>query len=84
MKNLGLIVALMMSVVTNVVLFKENKVIREHNDFKRELLMPTLEALDNADYLINKHDLYDIDGSDEMSDYLEYKSKVDSLANTQL
>lgn len=84
MKNLGLIVALMLSVVTNVVLFKENKTIREHNDFKRELLNPALKALDKADYLIDKHDLYDTDGSDEMSDYLEYRSKVDSLVNTQL
>lgn len=40
----------------------------------RELVEIQNKALDKAWVLIDKHDLLDKDGSDDMADYLEYNS----------
>lgn len=58
--------------------------LKESNDFKRELLNAQEKALESAHKIISKHDIADIDGSDEFAEYLEASVKVDSLLNTQL
>lgn len=56
----------------------------EANSFKRELLDSQWDVINRADYLLDKHDIADIDGSDEFSDYLDARCRVDSLLMTQL
>lgn len=56
----------------------------EANNLKRELLDAQNNSLMLVDSLMDKHELYDADGSDLMSDYLESREVVDSLLNTQL
>lgn len=55
----------------------------EANNFKRSLIEKQADALDKAAIVIDNNNLYDIDGSDDMADYLRASSKVDSLYNTQ-
>lgn len=55
----------------------------EQNNVKRELIEVQTKALDMADKVMDNNDLWDIDGSDDMSDYLELREKVDSLWRTQ-
>lgn len=54
------------------------------NRFKLELINAQAEALEAAHKIISKHDIADVDGSDEFVEYLELSNKVDSLLNTQL
>lgn len=56
----------------------------ESPDFKRRMIDAQSEALDIADKVMNNNDLWDIDGSDDMAEYLELRSRVDSLWRTQL
>lgn len=56
----------------------------EANEFKRECLYVADDALLKVDTIMDNNDIYDIDGSDVMSDYLELRCKLDSLYNTQL
>ena len=56
----------------------------ESSAFKRELIEVQAKALDAAETIMNNNDIWDIDGSDDMSDYMEYKEKADSLWRTQL
>lgn len=58
--------------------------LKEANAFKYDLIELEEQALDLADYLMDKHDLWDKDGSDEMEDYLEVRHQIDSLIATQL
>lgn len=55
----------------------------EANKFKRVLIEKQADALDKAAIVIDNNNLYDIDGSDDMADYLRANAKVDSLYNTQ-
>lgn len=56
----------------------------ESPDFKREMIDAQSEALDMADKVMDNNDLWDIDGSDDMAEYLELRSRIDSLWRTQL
>ena len=55
----------------------------ESSEFKREMIDAQSEALDMADKVMDNNDLWDIDGSDDMSEYLELRERVDSLWRTQ-
>ena len=52
-----------------------------HNDYnaKTELIDAQRTALDAADHVMGKNELFDTDGSDEMVKYLDLAHKVDSL-----
>ena len=52
-----------------------------HNDYnaKTELVNAQRNALDAADHVMGKNELFDTDGSDEMVKYLDLAHKVDSL-----
>ena len=52
-----------------------------HNDYnaKTELVDAQRNALDAADHVMGKNELFDTDGSDEMGKYLDLAHKVDSL-----
>lgn len=54
------------------------------NSFKMELIEAQSQALDKANLLIDKHNLLDKDGSDDMADFLEYNSRVNHLLDSQL
>lgn len=58
--------------------------LNEANSFKYECLEVADDALLKVDTIMDNNDIYDIDGSDVMSDYLELRCKLDSLYNTQL
>lgn len=60
-----------------------NEALHEANNFKRELITAQYRALEEANSLIDKHNLWDADGSDLMDNYLNSISKVDSLYKTQ-
>lgn len=49
----------------------------KHNNAKRELIKLQQDALDKAAIIMDQNDIYDIDGSDAMSEYLEATSKVE-------
>lgn len=57
--------------------------LKESNEFKKELVFAQDAALQKAHILIDKHNLLDKDGSDDMADYLEFSCRVDSLWETQ-
>lgn len=52
-----------------------------HNDYnaKTELVDAQRAALDAADHVMDKNELFDTDGSDAMVKYLDLAHKVDSL-----
>lgn len=52
-----------------------------HNDYnaKTELVDAQRAALDAADHVMGKNELFDTDGSDVMVKYLDLAHKVDSL-----
>ena len=52
-----------------------------HNDYnvKTELIDAQRNALDAADHVMGKNELFDTDGSDAMVKYLDLAHKVDSL-----
>lgn len=54
------------------------------NEYKRVLLEVEDKALEEADSLIDKHNLYDADGSDLMDNYMRNMNKVDSLNALEL
>lgn len=56
----------------------------ETAQFKRELIEAQHDALEQAEKVMNNNDLWDIDGSDDMADYMDLYDKVDSLWRTQL
>lgn len=55
----------------------------ESAKFKRELIDAQNAALKKAEIVMDNNNLYDIDGSDEMEDYLNLCQEVDSLWKTQ-
>lgn len=56
----------------------------ESSNFKRELIEAQALTIERAEYILNKHNIWDKDGSDEMMEYMEYYEKVDSLYTSQL
>lgn len=52
-----------------------------HNDYdaKTELVDVQRAALNAADHVIGEHNLFDTDGGDTMTKYLDLAHKVDSL-----
>jgi hypothetical protein len=60
-----------------------NEGLYEANKFKRELVNAQAKALNLADKVMDRNNLWDADGSDIMSDYLDAAAKVDSLYKTQ-
>lgn len=54
------------------------------NEYKRVLLEVEDKTLEEADSLIDKHNLYDADGSDLMDNYMRNMNKVDSLNALEL
>ena len=54
------------------------------NEYKHELLELQHKALEQADSIIEKNNLYDVDGSDEMSEYLELKAKIEELLSQEI
>lgn len=56
----------------------------ESHNFKLELLDAQQAALEKAEKVMDNNNLWDVDGSDDMADYMELYSKVDSLLETQL
>ena len=63
--------------------YYNNDALHEANNFKRELVIAQYKALEEADSLMDKHNLWDADGSDLMDNYLKSMNKVDSLYKTQ-
>ena len=57
--------------------------LEEANDFKYEVLGIQHEALLRVDTIMDRNNIYDMDGSDTMYEYLELRCKIDSLYNTQ-
>lgn len=49
-----------------------------------ELIDAQNAALEKAEIVMDNNGLYDIDGSDDMAEYLEFCCEVDSLWNSQL
>lgn len=60
-----------------------NDSLYEANKFKRELVNAQAKALNLADKVMDRNDLWDTDGGDAMADYLNAAAKVDSLYKTQ-
>lgn len=60
------------------------KVNIESSNFKRELIEAQYNTIETAEMLLNKHNIWDKDGSDLMTKYMENYQTVDSLLNTQL
>lgn len=60
-----------------------NESLYEANKFKRELINAQAKALNLADKVMNRNNLWDTDGGDAMADYLNAAAKVDSLYSTQ-
>lgn len=58
--------------------------LKEANEFKMEALGLCDEILLRVDTIMDNNYIYDMDGSDTMYEYLELRSKLDSLYNTQL
>lgn len=56
----------------------------ESAKFKTELLDVQEKALEKSHKIMEKHDIYDLDGSDDMADYLELCNKADMMLGSQL
>lgn len=56
----------------------------ESRAFKIELIEAQHNTLETAEMLLNKHNIWDKDGSDLMTQYMENYQTVDSLLNSQL
>lgn len=52
----------------------------ELNELK-EIVELQNKALEKANILLDKHNIYDKDGSDDMADYLEYQSTAYKMYN---
>ena len=57
--------------------------VEENNEFKYNLINKQARALDLACSLMDKHNLWDKDGSDEMAEFLDIMSEVDSIYLSQ-
>lgn len=57
---------------------------KESNEYKRELIEYQFKALEKADNIIKNNNLYDIDGSDDMSEYLELKEQINDILEEEM
>lgn len=57
--------------------------LQEANDFKSELIEAQHAALEQAEKVMDNNGLWDIDGSDDMADYMDLYARVDSLLRAQ-
>lgn len=53
--------------------------LNDANSVKCEILMLQDEALQRVDTIMSNNEIYDIDGSGTMSDYLTIRCKIDSI-----
>ena len=53
--------------------------LNEANSVKYEILTLQGKALQRVDTIMSNNEIYDIDGSDTMSDYLTIRCKIDSI-----
>lgn len=53
------------------------------NQFKKVLIEAQVDALQKADIVMDNNQLFDTDGGDAITDYLDAAAKVDSLYNIQ-
>lgn len=53
------------------------------NQFKKVLIEAQVDALQKADIVMDNNQLFDTDGGDAMTDYLDAVTRVDSLYTTQ-
>ncbi len=56
-----------------------NESLYEANRYKAELIDAQIEALGKAESLIDKHNLWDVDGSDLMVGFISAANKADSI-----
>lgn len=70
--------------VTETISIEDYNTLKEANDFKIELIDAQYKALEQANIVMDNNELWDADGSDDMSYYLDYCAKVDSLYDSQL
>lgn len=56
-----------------------NGLLREANTLNRKIIKAQSIALDKAEEVMNNNNLWDIDGSDTMSEYMEAYNKVHTL-----
>ena len=82
MKIVNILIALLGG-MTIFCLYNESKILEDANNYKRELVKEQFKALKYAEILMDKHNLWDKDGSDEMAEYLECKTRIDSLINIE-
>ena len=57
--------------------------VRKNNKFKVHLINKQARALDLAYSLMDKHNLWDKDGSDEMAEFLDIMNEIDSIYLSQ-
>ena len=65
--------------------FKYDLVLANYNTipYKIELIKDQEAALNAADHVMGKHELFDTDGGDDMARYLHKAAVVDSLYNLE-
>ena len=78
---ISLIIATSCSSNSNFEEYKQR--VEENHKFKYNLINKQARALDLACSLMDKHNLWDKDGSDEMSEFLDIMSEVDSIYLSQ-
>ena len=61
------------------IILSQYKLLHNDCDAKTELVKAQEAALDAADQVMGKNELFDTDGSDAMAKYLDLAHKVDSL-----
>lgn len=60
-----------------------NEGLYEANKFKKVLIEAQVDALQKADIVMDNNQLFDTDGGDAITDYLDAVTRVDSLYNIQ-
>lgn len=84
MKKLILFTLMLGCVSCNNSNFEEYKQkVRENNEFKYNLINKQARALDLACSIMDKHNLWDKDGSDEMAEFLDVMNEIDSIYVSQ-
>lgn len=61
------------------IILSQYKLLHNYYDAKTELVKAQEAAIDAAEHVMGKYELFDNDGSDEMVKYLDLANKVDSL-----
>lgn len=83
MKQLIIIISVLSFFILGFIIGKDLQERRNIlNEKTYELVNLQYETLYNADLIMWHNNLFDADGSDEMANYLELKTKVDSTYST--